>query len=61
MTNYTYMCILSDPTIKRTYLLRLNAMICQILAFQLASVIESGKWGQLLWHESLKQVIDDPL
>ena len=31
------MCILSDPTIKRTYLLRLNAMICQTTSGQCKS------------------------
>ena len=39
--------------------LRLNVMICQILASQIASVVESGDLGQLLWRDPLKQDTDD--
>ena len=34
-------------------------MICQILAFQIATVVESGNLGQLLWRDPLKQETDD--
>ena len=34
-------------------------MICQILASQIASVVESGDLGQLLWRDPVKQDTDD--
>ena len=34
-------------------------MICQILATQIASVVESGNLGQLLWRDPLKHDTDD--
>ena len=37
---------------------RLN-VLSQILASQIASVVESGNLGQLLWRDPLKQDTDD--
>ena len=34
-------------------------MICQILPSQIASVVELGSLGQLLWRDSLKHDTDD--
>ena len=39
--------------------IRLYAMVCHILASQIASVVESGKLRQLLWHDPLKHDTDD--
>ena len=41
----------SDQTIKSTE----DVMICLILASQIASIVESGNLGQLLWRDPLKQ------
>ena len=38
---------------------RLKVMICQILPSQIASVVELGSLGQLLWRDSLKHDTDD--
>ena len=39
--------------------MRLNVTICQILASQIASVVESGNLGELLWRDPLKHDTDD--